>query len=72
MGWLELLITGAGAAWSAWSNWQKAQEEQRLAEQSYEATVAALHQQAAEQHKLITYFSYGVLGIGIMAFIMKR
>ena len=69
MGWLIGLAT---AAWNGWNSFQAAQKEKKLALASYDATIAAAHQQLAEQRKMEAYFSYGVLGLGIIMFLMKR
>ena len=72
MGWITALASLGVAAWNAYANWQKSQEEQQLAKESYNATVAALHQQLAEQRKMEAYLSYGILGLGITALLIKR
>ena len=59
-------------AWNAWNAWTASQERIKAAKQAQNATIAYYQQQLAEQKKMEAYFSYGVLGIGIVAFVLKE
>ena len=72
MTWAAILIGLASAAWNGWNSFQAAEAEKKMALASYNATIAAAHEHLAEQRKMDAYFSYGVLGLGIIMFLMKR
>ena len=72
MTWAAILIGLASAAWNGYSSYQAAQAEKEMALASYNATLAAAHQQLAEQKKMEAYFSYGILGLGLTMFLLKR
>ena len=68
--WGPLIAAGVGL-WQGWNAAQQAQEQAAQAQQAYYTQERLLKEQLEATERMKAYICYGILGVGLLAFILS-
>ena len=69
--WLALIASVGISTWEAWTSTQQAQEQAAQAQQAYYTQERLLKEQLEATERMKAYICYGILGVGLLAFILS-
>jgi len=72
--WLAIIgsVVSTGATiWEAWQSSQEAEEKAIQAQQAYYTQERLLKEQLEATERMKAYICYGILGVGLLAFILS-
>jgi len=69
--WLAIIASTGVSIWQAWQSTQQAEEQAAQAQQAYYTQERLLKEQLEATQRMKTYICYGILGVGLLAFILS-